>query len=117
MTMDQWIEILQTVSLLFILLALIFIQAKLLRMGRMLEVVFTTAAVNDQTAKRLYVPPCRCYRRRRKQPSADYYMTLTGKLIDLRTAAERHASEPDQAHQLPGCEPPTEAVRSQRPHE
>lgn len=46
MTMDRWIEILQTVSLLFISLALIFIQAKLLRMGRMLEGIFIDTVVN-----------------------------------------------------------------------
>lgn len=46
MTMDRWIEILQTISLLFISLALIFIQAKLLRMGRMLEGIFIDTVVN-----------------------------------------------------------------------
>lgn len=46
MTMDRWIEILQTITLLFISLALIFIQAKLLRMGRMLEGIFIDTVVN-----------------------------------------------------------------------
>lgn len=99
MTADQWIEICKVLALIDIALALLFLAMKKPRAKHCCDVS---------------CPRCRACE---EQPSADYYMTLTGKLIDLRTAAERHASEPDQAHQLPGCEPPTEAVRSQRPHE
>ena len=99
MTADQWIEICKVLALIDIALALLFL------------------AMKKPGAKHCCDVSCPRCRACEEQPSAEYYITVAGDVIDLRTAAARRASGHGRDHQSPECEPPTEAVRSQRPHE